>query len=111
MNTVVYTHPEFERQFKRFQKKYHSLVDDFRIFLQNIKEDPYQGVSLGNSLRKVRLRVSSKGSGKSGGMRVITFQLNKRDENNIEITLLYIYDKSEISNVSEKFIQQLLRQK
>ena len=75
MNTVVYTHPEFEREFKRFKKKYHSIVDDLRIFLQSLRQAPYQGVSLGDGLHKIRFRVSSKGSGKRGGMRVITVKL------------------------------------
>ena len=42
MKVVVYTHPEFERQFKRYRKKYHSLVEDYRSFLENIKENPLQ---------------------------------------------------------------------
>ena len=33
MKVQVYTHPEFERQFKRFKKKYHSLVSDYRDFI------------------------------------------------------------------------------
>jgi hypothetical protein len=107
MKVVVYTHPEFERQFKRY-KKYHSLVNDYRSFLESIKENPFQGVSLGNGIRKVRLGVASKGGGKSGGMRVITFTLNKVNDDVYEITLLYIYDKSEMGNVSDKYIQYLL---
>lgn len=110
MNVKVYTHPEFEHQFKRYHKKYRSLADDFKAFLISIKERPFQGVSLGNGIRKVRLAVTSKGSGKSGGMRVITFSLNKVDEENIDITLLYIYDKSEMGNVSDQFIAYLLKE-
>ncbi len=108
MEVVVYTHPEFERQFKRFKKKYHSLVNDFRDFIDSIKKKPYQGSSLGGGVRKVRFGVADKGGGKSGGMRVITFTLNKINDSHIEITLLYIYDKSEMSSVSDKFISYLL---
>ena len=89
MNVVVYIHPEFERQFKRYSKKYHSLVNDYRCFLETIKENPFQGVSLGNGIRKVRFGVASKGGGKSGGMRVITFSLNKVNDDIYEITLLH----------------------
>ena len=109
MNVTVFTHPEFERQFKRYRKKYHSLTDDFKLFLDSIKQKPFQGVSLGNGVRKVRLGVASKGGGKSGGMRVITFSVNKIADDNIEITLLYIYDKSEMGNVSDQFISFLLK--
>ena len=50
-----------------------------------------------------------KGGGKSGGLRVITFTVNKIDDRQVEITLLYIYDKSEMSSVSDKFIAFLLK--
>lgn len=109
MNVRVFTHPEFERQFKRYAKKYRSMVVDFKLFLEGIKEKPFQGVSLGNGVRKVRLGIASKSSGKRGGMRVITFSLNKVDDENVEITLLYIYDKSEMANVSDQFIAYLLK--
>ncbi len=110
MEVEVYTHPEFERQFKRFKKKYHSLVDDYRDFIDSIKKNPYQGSSLGNGLRKLRLGVADKGGGKSGGMRVITFTITKINGNHVEVTLLYMYDKSEMSNVSDKFVSALLKQ-
>lgn len=108
MQVTVYTHPEFERQFKHFRKKYHSLVSDYRDFLADIKKNPFLGVNLGNGVRKVRFGIASKGKGKSGGMRVITFSINKIDDDNIEVTLLYLYDKSEMGNVSNKFIAYLL---
>ena len=57
MRVTVFTHPEFERQFKRYKKKYHSMTEDFRLFLESIKQTPFQGVSLGNGVRKVRLGV------------------------------------------------------
>ena len=108
MQVNIYTHPEFERQFKRFKKKYHSLVDDYRDFIDSIKKKPFQGSSLGGGIRKVRFGVADKGGGKRGGMRVITFSVNKIDDDNVEVTLLYIYDKSEIGNVSDKFIAYLI---
>lgn len=108
MEVFVYTHPEFERQFKRFRKKYHSMINDYRDFIDSIKKKPYQGSSLGGGVRKVRFGVADKGGGKSGGMRVITFTLNKIDDTHVEVTLLYIYDKSEMASVSDKFISFLL---
>ena len=111
MIVTVFTHPEFERQFKRYRKKYHSIVSDFRLFLESIKQRPFQGNNLGNGIRKVRFGISDKGGGKSGGMRVITFSLNKIDDENIEVTLLYIYDKSEMGNVSDKFLSYLIGKK
>ena len=109
MNVSVYTHPEFERQFRRYKKKYHSMTDDFRLFLASIKEKPFQGVRLGKGIRKVRFGVDSKGGGKSGGMRIITYSPNKKGDDNIEVTLLYIYDKNEMGNVSDQFLAYLLK--
>ena len=108
MNVTIYTHPEFERQFKRYRKKYHSMVSDFRDFLTKIKGNPFLGISLGKGLRKVRFGIADKGGGKSGGMRIITFSVNKIDDENIDVTLLYIYDKNEMGNVSDQFIAYLL---
>ena len=93
---------------KRYAKKYRSLANDYAFFLDSIRKDPFQGVDLGGGIRKVRLAVASKGKGKSGGMRVITFSLEKIADEIINVTLLYIYDKKEMENVSDDFIRYLL---
>ena len=50
----------------------------------------------------------SKGKGKSGGARVITFNvIIAVDET--EINLLYLYDKSERSSISANEIEELLQ--
>ena len=108
MTVNITTHPEFVRQMKRYAKKYRSLASDYAEFLNGLRNDPFQGVDLGNGIRKVRLAVVSKGKGKSSGMRVITFSLEKIDDEVINITLLYIYDKNEMANVSDDFIRYLL---
>ena len=59
MDVVIYTHSEFERQFKRFRKKYHSMVNDYRDFIDSIMKKPFQGSSLGGGVRKVRFGVAS----------------------------------------------------
>lgn len=71
-------------------------------------KNPFQGDDLGNGVRKVRMSISSKGKGKSGGARVITFNVIQHEDETIEITLLTIYDKSEISNVTDKYIKWLV---
>lgn len=110
MTVNITTHPEFVRQMKRYAKKYRSLANDYAEFLKSLQKDPFQGIDLGNGIRKVRLAVASKGKGKSGGMRVITFSLEKIDDKTINITLLYVYDKNEMANVSDDFIRYLLEQ-
>ena len=58
MTVKIYLSEEFKRQFKRLAKKYHSLTNDFKVFMQAMETDPMQGVDLGNSMRKVRARVA-----------------------------------------------------
>lgn len=108
MTVDILTHPEFEREFKRLSKKYHSLVDDYAQLLEDLEKSPLQGTSLGMGTRKVRMGVDSKGGGKSGGMRVITYTVIQKSADLMELTLLYIYDKSEINSVSPRFIKYLL---
>ncbi len=100
---------EFERQAKRFAKKYKSFAKDFALFLADIKNNPYQGIDLGGGKRKVRMAIASKGKGKSGGMRVITFNVCLLNENDVVVNLITIYDKQEISNISEQYINQIIR--
>ena len=102
----------FKRDFKRLSKKYRSLIDDYEIFIDSLKRDPNQGVDLGNGIRKLRMCISSKRKGKSGGARVITLNVlyNCEPEDIMNITLLTIYDKSEINNVSDQFIKSLVEQ-
>ena len=100
---------EFERQAKRLAKKYRTFVEDFTGFLNGIKVNPYQGVDLGGGKRKIRMAVASKGKGKSGGVRVITFNIELIDNDGVIVNLIAIYDKQEISNVSDKYINQIIK--
>lgn len=72
----------------------------------SLEENPRSGTPLGGELYKIRLAVKSKGKGKSGGARIITYYLSKDNE----IFLLSIYDKSEQGAISDKRIDQLLHQ-
>lgn len=62
------------------------------------------GVDLGGGFRKVRMAISSKGKGKSGGCRVITFELL---ESNGKLYLIYAYDKSEHDSVEMSVIRKI----
>lgn len=99
---------EFYRQLKRLAKRYHSLADDIDTLQHELMENPDAGVSLGGGKRKIRLGVKSKGGGKRGGLRVITLNVVV-DITDTCINLLTIYDKKEISNVSEKYIDEIIR--
>lgn len=112
MTVDVKLSAEFVRQFKRLNKKYKSLAYDYASFLASIKVNPLQGTSLGGGVYKVRMPISSKGKGKSGGARVITLNvmMSKTPEEIYEVTLLTIYDKSEMATVSDSFILSLINE-
>lgn len=69
--------------------------------------NPNLGTDLGGGLRKIRMAIVSKGRGKSGGARVITFSVIISVEET-EVNLLTIYDKSERESVSRAEIEHLL---
>jgi hypothetical protein len=54
------------------------------------------------------MAIASKGKGKSGGARVITFNIVQHKDETAEITLLTIYDKDEISSVTDQYIKWLV---
>ena len=103
---VISLHDEFKRQFKRLSKKYRSLIDDVETFQKELMENPFQGDCLGGGVRKIRMAIGSKGKGKSGGARVLTLTVLVTDD--ADVTLLTIYDKDEISNVSDEYIKWLV---
>lgn len=71
-------------------------------------ENPEIGDSLGGGKRKIRLGVKNKGGGKRGGLRVITLNVLVETTDTC-VNLLTIYDKKEIQNVSEQYINQIIR--
>lgn len=77
--------------------------------MDSIKGNPYQGVDLGGGKRKIRMAVASKGKGKSGGVRVVTFNVELIDDECVVVHLITIYDKQEVSNVSDKYINQIIK--
>ena len=64
-----------------------------------------QGVELFGGARKIRLAITSKGRGKSGGARVIIRVRIVQDE----LQFLYIYDKSDMGNISDIYLRELLK--
>lgn len=107
-DVLIIPSTEFSRQAKRLAKKYRSLRDDLTDLQEALQKKPFIGSDLGHGKRKVRLGVASKGGGKRGGMRVITFNVVKT-EKAVTIYLITIYDKSEYQNVSDKYVDQIIK--
>jgi mRNA-degrading endonuclease RelE of RelBE toxin-antitoxin system len=105
----------FKTAVKPLLKKYSSLLTDLKKLEDELIENPHLGTPLGHNAYKIRLKISSKGKGKSGGARVIslvettligTIQL-KDDE--ITVTLITIYDKAETASITDKELKDLIR--
>jgi mRNA-degrading endonuclease RelE of RelBE toxin-antitoxin system len=95
----------FERQAKRLMKKFPSLRKEIQELIKELRKTPRKGTPIVNNCYKIRLAISSKGKGKSGGARVITHLVFKEDT----VYLISIYDKSEINNLTDKEILELIR--
>lgn len=74
-------------------------------FFGNLQTNPFQGAPLGNDCYKIRLAIKSKGKGKSGCTRVITFVRTTSNK----IILISIYDKSVKASISSKELKNLLK--
>ncbi len=101
--------PEFKREFKRLAKKYVSLETDMRKLIADLKVNPERGGALGKGTYKIRMAISSKNKGKSGGARVITcFMVAVLEDESDELYLLSIYDKSAQANISDQKLSTLI---
>ena len=95
----------FIRSAKSIAKKYRSFNSDYQTFIDELSKNPNVGVDLGGGFRKVRMAITSKGKGKSGGARVITFDMLKKNDC---LYLIYAYDKSDYDNIEMSVIRELV---
>ena len=97
--------PNFQKEAKRLTKKYHSLRSELADLFSKLEADPFLGTPLGNDIYKIRLAVSDKGKGKSGGVRIITYvQIY-----DTMVLILSIYNKGEKDSISDKEIKDLIK--
>jgi mRNA-degrading endonuclease RelE of RelBE toxin-antitoxin system len=96
----------FAKQVKRLKKKYNSLKEELEELENQLKQNPFLGTSLGHHTYKIRLGIKSKGKGKSGGLRIITYVVDALNN----VYLFAIYDKSEIGNIENSLILYLTKQ-
>jgi hypothetical protein len=105
MNFNVETISLFDKQVKRLVKKYPSLKNEIEALAQVLAENPTSGTDLGNGFFKIRISIRSKGKGKRGGARVITYvKVVKR-----KVYLTYIYDKNEMADIPEKELKAIFK--
>ena len=107
MSYTVKLATSFKKAFKKLSKKYRSLESDVDALVAQLSQDPHAGADLGGGVRKVRMAISDKGRGKSGGARVITYTVEV-DEESGTVTLLTIYDKGERESITSAEVASLL---
>ena len=70
-----------------------------------LEKNPCQGVALGNNFYKIRIAITSKGKGKSGGARVISYVKVVQGC----VYLASIFDKSEKSSISDEALDEIFK--
>lgn len=114
MKVTVNITENFRREAKTILKKYPSFKSDLFQLEKNLTINPKLGTSLGNNCYKIRLKISGKGKGKSGGARVISLvetdiigelEINEKE---IIVNLISVYDKSEIETITNKELKDLV---
>ena len=108
-NITVSVSDDFAKEAKRLAKKYPSFKQDYKEFLESIKNNPLQGDEITKNIRKNRMAIKAKGKGKSGGARVITFNV-LTDVENGHVIFLLLYDKEDASTVKVNVVKQLVRE-
>lgn len=108
MNFDIIPTPDFEKSFKALAKRHRSLKSDILDFSRSLQENPFQGVELSPGIRKIRMAIASKGKGKSGGARIITYTVIAAEMEG-RVYLMNIYDKSDFSSVDLSIMKDIVR--
>ena len=114
MKVSVKVTKAFKTASKPLFKRYPSLSADLNKLEKQLQLNPKLGTPLGNNAYKIRLKITSKGKGKSGGARVIslletTLIIELRGSNEeIIVNLIYIFDKSDTATITDKELRDLI---
>ena len=114
MKVTINVTANFKKEAKPLFKRYPSLINDLAHLEGHLSVNPTFGIALGNNTYKIRLKISSKGKGKSGGARVITYletllmTKSKIGDLDIMVNLIPIYDKSETATITDKELKLLI---
>lgn len=110
MSVNIILTPNFEREAKKLVKKYRSLKNELLELAKDLEAQPKMGVQIKEHVFKIRLAVRSKGKGKSGGVRIITYVETKlvEKEGDFDVFLLSIYDKSDRANMNDALVNKMI---
>lgn len=96
---------KFKKEAKRLMRKYPSLKGELEELEALLTTQPRSGKDLGYNTYKIRLAIKSKGKGKKGGGRVITYLVSKERE----VYLLTIYDKAEFDTINDQTLKTIIK--
>lgn len=107
MSFDVSTTPEFERQAKALNKRHRSFKDDLKRMIVSLSKNPFQGTEVSPGIRKIRMAITPKGRGKSGGARIITYTIIP-EETSGHVYLMNVYDKADFSTIELSTIKEII---
>lgn len=87
-NYKVYPTQNFINEAVEISKKYPNIKEDFVKLRKQLQKDPQIGDALKGSMYKIRMAITEKGDGKSGGARVIV--LVKIEEKEVFVLSLFL---------------------
>ena len=108
---TIVTTANFRREAKPLLKKYRTLKPELTRLIEILQQDSGHGEPLGQDCYKIRLAIASKGRGKSGGARLITYRrVVDAATQTVKLFLLSIYDKSETASIGREEMDRLRRE-
>jgi len=107
MNYNIIPTEYFAKVAKPLAKKYPSFKADLGTLINDLAKQPMTGIDLGGGFRKIRMAITSKNKGKSGGARVITYTVMISLQNT-DVFLVTIYDKGEKENIPVHELQKIV---
>jgi mRNA-degrading endonuclease RelE of RelBE toxin-antitoxin system len=105
MSYKIISIPTFDKELKSLSKRHRSIPKDYEKLLDDLEINPKIGNEILQNCYKIRMAITSKGKGKSGGARVITYIYIQEET----VYLLSIYDKSEHTTISDAVIRELIK--
>ena len=113
MKISIQVAENFKKKAKPLLRKYPSLRIELKLLEQTLTKNPTFGTPMGGQVYKIRLAIKSKGRGKSGGARIITyleieFIGEETTSEQTVVNLISIYDKAEIATLTDSEIQKII---
>jgi mRNA-degrading endonuclease RelE of RelBE toxin-antitoxin system len=104
MSYKIATTHTFDRELKRLAKKHRSIKADVGELGEQLEQNPTMGDEVIEHCYKIRMAITSKNKGKSGGARVITYVYVAQET----VFLLSIYDKGEQADIENHELKALI---